>query len=222
MHQAEQVSFARPLPWTTRIANLLHRLWVVSTYPFISVGKNFGIHPTCDLRRPTAAGIKIGNSVWLDQDVWINIPIIPKTTEPIIQFDDGCKIGRRCVISAKNKIHFEKNVIFAPSVLVMDHNHSFQDVTLPISEQGVTEGGTIRIEEGCWIGFGAAIVCTHGDLTIGKNSVIGANSVLTKSVPPYSVVTGNPGRVVKRFDPTKGSWVLGSGVAAPRKQTQNA
>jgi acetyltransferase-like isoleucine patch superfamily enzyme len=114
------------------------------------------------------------------------------------------------VISGINRIHFERNVVFAPQVLVMDHNHAFEDVNVPIKYQGITRGGTIRIEEGCWIGYGAAIVCGKGELVIGKHSVVGANSVVSRSIPPNSVVTGNPARVVKQFDAATGGWVMGS------------
>lgn len=199
-----------PLSWIVRIANKIRSLWVRWTYPFASVGSNLRVHYTCDMKRSIAPRIEIGDSVLLDRDVWINIPVAPEGSDPVISIDEGCKIGRRCVISAKNRIHFERNVVFAPSVLVMDHNHAFADVNVPIRKQGVTPGGTIRIEEGCWIGFGAAIVCGKGELVIGKNSVIGANAVVTRSIPPNSVATGNPARVVKQFDPAKGEWVLGS------------
>jgi acetyltransferase-like isoleucine patch superfamily enzyme len=199
-----------PLSWITRIANKLQSRWMLWTYPFASVGSNFCVHYSCDLKRSIAPRIEIGNSVLLDRDVWINIPVAPEGNGPVISIDEGCKIGRRCVISARNRIHFERNVVFAPSVLVMDHNHAFEDVNVPIKRQGITPGGTIRIEEGCWIGFGAAIICGKGELVIGRNSVIGANAVVSRSIPPNSVVTGNPGRVVKQFDPSKGEWVLGS------------
>jgi acetyltransferase-like isoleucine patch superfamily enzyme len=209
-----------PLSLVSRILSRLYTLWLVWTYPFVSVGKNFWAHYSCDLRRPVASHIKIGNSVALDRDVWLNIPAAaPGGNNPVIVIEDGCKVGRRCMISAKNSVHIERNVIFSPSVLVMDHNHAFEDVTVPILAQGVTKGGAIRINEGCWIGYGVAIVCGHGELVIGKNSVIGANSVVTRSVPPGSVVTGNPARVVKRFDPSKGEWVLGlTGVAASTRE----
>jgi acetyltransferase-like isoleucine patch superfamily enzyme len=199
-----------PLSWITRVANKFRSLWMVRTYPFASMGSNFCVHYSCDLKRSIAPHIKIGDSVLLDRDVWVNIPVAPNGSEPVIVFDEGCKVGRRCVISAKNRIHFERDVVFAPSVLVMDHNHAFEDVNVPIKDQGITAGGTIRIEEGCWIGFGAAIVCGKGELVIGKNSVIGANAVVSRSIPPNSVVTGNPGRVVKQFDRAKGVWTLGS------------
>jgi acetyltransferase-like isoleucine patch superfamily enzyme len=56
-------------------------------------------------------------------------------------------------------------------------------------------------------------VCGQGDLVIGKHSVIGANSVVTRSIPANSVVSGNPGRIVKSYDPSKGKWVMGGGPA---------
>ncbi len=210
MSKPDRKAWEDPFALIVRIANKVRSLWMLWTYPFAAVGPRFYPHYTLDLRRSIAPYVKIGDGVLLDRDVWVNIPIVPDTTEPVIQFDDGCKVGRRCMISAKNRIHFERNVVFAPSVLVMDHNHAFEDVNVPIKRQGITPGGTIRIEEGCWIGFGAAIVCGKGELVIGRNSVIGANAVVSRSVPPNSVVTGNPARVVKQFDPAKGEWVLGS------------
>jgi acetyltransferase-like isoleucine patch superfamily enzyme len=89
----------------------------------------------------------------------------------------------------------------------MDHNHEYSDISTPITHQGITAGGSIRIEENCWLGYGSVVLCTRGELTIGRNSVIGANSVVTKSVPAYSIVGENPARLVKRYDLESKSWV---------------
>jgi acetyltransferase-like isoleucine patch superfamily enzyme len=213
MPQTTQYCAEDPLSWITRIANKFRTLSMQWFYPFASLGSSFYVHHSCDLPRSIAPFIRIGDSVLIERDVWINIPEPPKSGEPVILFDEGVKIGRRCVISAINRVHFERNVVFAPQVLVMDHNHAFEDVHVPIKFQGITGGGTIRIEEGCWIGYGAAIVCGKGDLVIGKHSVIGANAVVSRSIPPNSVVTGNPARVVKQFDSSKGEWVMGSAAA---------
>jgi acetyltransferase-like isoleucine patch superfamily enzyme len=193
-----------------RLVNRLHSLWLEWTYPFASFGKNVSIHYTCDLGRSRANYVSLGDRVSLMREVWLNIPDVSLCRQPAIVIEDGCGIGRRSVISARNQIHVGRNTILGPSALVMDHNHEFEDVNNPIGSQGMTAGGTIRIEEGCWIGFGAAIVCSQGQLVIGRNSVIGANSVVSRSIPPYSVVTGNPARIVKQFDPKKGEWILGS------------
>jgi acetyltransferase-like isoleucine patch superfamily enzyme len=210
MNKSEITPFEDPIRILLRAVKKLHSLWLSWTYPFVSVGHHFSVHYSCDLRRPAARYMKIGNYVLLDRNCRVDVPVEPKGSGPIILIDDGCRIGQRVTILAINRIHIEKDVLFGQSILVMDHNHAFEDVTVPITQQGTTEGGTVRIEEGCWIGFGAAIVCSKGELVIGKNSVIGANSVVTRSIPPYSVATGNPARVVKHFDFSKGEWVLGS------------
>ena len=121
--------------------------------------------------------------------------------EPAVIVDDDTQIGYRCLVSAKNCIHIERDVIMAQSVLIMDHDDA---------PRGLTPGGRILIGQGSWIGQGAAIICTAGELVLGRNCVVGANAVVTRSFPPNSVVFGNPARVIKQFDQTKDAWVLGS------------
>lgn len=197
-----------PFQLVQRSINKLHSLWLTSTYPFASIGKNVSVHYSCDLKRLYACRISIGNQVTLAGDVWLNVACYRDVrTQPAIIIEDGCGIGRRSMISARNQIRVGRNTIFGPSVCVIDHNHEYEDVTVPIQHQGIAKGGTIRIEEGCWIGFGAAILCTKNELVIGRNSVIGANAVVTRSVPAYSVVAGNPAKIVKRYDPAKKVWV---------------
>ena len=172
-------------------------------------------HYPCELSRQAATCIKLGDSVLIRKDSWLNV--VPGEHSPSkIIVEDNSVIGARNMISAKNSIHIERDVILSASVLVQDHAHAYQNVDLPICKQGVTDGGRIRIEQGCWIGFGAVIVCNHGELVIGRNTVIGANSVVTKSVPSYSVVVGNPAQVVKQFDPIQQRWIVWANMNRPR------
>lgn len=200
-----------PLTLFPRALIKLYSIWLGLTYPFASKGHNLSIHYTINLRRAVAHRIKLGSSIVIEKDAWLNVGAPPEESgEPVIVIDDNCSIGARCQVSGKNCIHLERDVILSPSVLVMDHSHAYEDITVPISKQGVTEGGRIRIGQGSWIGSGAAIICTKGELTLGRNCVVGANSVVTRSFPPYSAVVGNPARVVKQFDPVKQAWVQGS------------
>lgn len=197
-----------PLRLLPRGLTKLYSIWVSLAYPFASKGHDLSIHYTAILRRTAAHRIKLGSSVIIGKDAWINIPTPPEERgEPVIVIDDNCRIGRNCQVSGKNCIHLERDVILSPSVLVVDHNHAYEDVTVPICEQGITEGGRVRIGQGSWIGFGAAVICPKGELTLGHNCVVGANSVVLRSFPPYSVVAGNPARMVKHFDSLTQAWV---------------
>jgi len=208
-----------PVSWIPRVLRKVYSLWVSATFPFVECGSGLSIHYSVDLRRPHASHIKLGDDVQIAKDAWLNVVRDDDShTEPAIVIEDGCVIARRAQISARNSIHIERDVILAANVIIMDHNHAYEDVTRPIRDQGVTNGGTIRIEAGSWIGQGAAILCDRGDLVIGRNSVIAANAVVTRSCSPYSVVSGNPARVVKQFDPARQEWVLGSNRPAADKR----
>jgi len=94
------------------------------------------------------------------------------------------------------------NVILAQNVVLSGLNHEYQDIILPISKQPVTMK-QIRIEDDCWIASNSVI--TAG-VTIGKHSVVGAGSVVTKDVPPFCIVAGNPARVIKSFNEHTMQW----------------
>jgi acetyltransferase-like isoleucine patch superfamily enzyme len=204
-----------PLQLLPRSLTKLYSLWVSLTYPFASNGHKLSVHYTCDWRRSRAHRIKLGNSVLIMKGAIINVVAPPEQNgEPIIVVDDDTQIGYRCLMSARNCIHIERNVIMAPAVLIMDYGCIHGGGTTPKDEHRGTRGGRIRIGQGSWIGQGAAIVCTRGELVLGRNCVVGANTVVTRSFPAYSVLFGNPAKVIRQFDPVRNAWVLG-GVQTP-------
>jgi acetyltransferase-like isoleucine patch superfamily enzyme len=207
---AERHAAEDPLSLIGRTRTWLHSQWLSSTYPFAGYGKKVSIHYSCDVLRSIAPHVKVGDNVYLAPDVWLNVAPGSEEPNPKIVLGNGCAIGRRSSISARNFIELEENVLFAPGVFVMDHNHEFAEVRRPILAQGVTAGGKITIEKNCWLGYSAVVLCGKGELRIGQNSVIGAHSVVTQSVPPFSVVVGSPARIVKSYDPDKQLWVKAS------------
>jgi abequosyltransferase len=205
--QLRKAIFAEdPLHLFSALLTKMRTLWMQRTFPFARFGRGVSIHYSCDIRRSAANRIRIGNAVYIARQTWLNIPEPAIDAPPAIILEDGCKIGRRCMISAKNRVCLEEDVMLGPSVLITDHSHEFANPHRPIHAQGLTDGGTVSIGRNCWFGHGAAVICTSGDLSVGRNSVIGANSVVTRSVPPFSVVTGNPAKVVRRYDPESGGW----------------
>jgi len=201
--------FGDPLQLLPRGLTKLFSIWVSLTYPFASKGSKLSFHFTSRLARQHADRISLGNSVSLRKDAWLNVIAEDPTGEPVIVIDDNCHIGYGTIISAKNRIHLERDVLVGQQVLIVDHNHAYEDITVPVIDQGVTGGGRIRIGQGCWIGRGAAIICPRGELTIGRNCVVAVNSVVTGSIPDYSVVWGNPATIVRQYDPEERAWRVG-------------
>jgi acetyltransferase-like isoleucine patch superfamily enzyme len=95
------------------------------------------------------------------------------------------------------------NVIFAQNIVASGLNHDYNDVNIPISKQKILVS-PIVVEDDCWIAANSII--TSG-VTIGKHSVVAGGSVVTKNVPPYSVVAGNPAKVIKQYDFATQEWV---------------
>lgn len=196
-----------PAMWASRALTKLHTLWLRLTFPFQHLGTGASVHYTCDVVRSRANRISLGDRVYLGPHVWLNVVDTDLTSVPAIVIGSGCSIGRRSTISASTMIVLEADVLLAPSVLIMDHNHEYSDPDSPIHAQGVTKGGSIVIERNCWLGHGAVIVSGQRRLVVGRNSVVGANSVVTRTFPPYSVIAGNPAKLIRRYDPDSRRWV---------------
>ena len=113
---------------------------------------------------------------------------------------DRTRIGLGCVVIGPAKIG--NDIMFAQNIVVSGLNHGYQDVNTPISLQPV-EKKQIIIEDNVWIGANAVI--TAG-VTIGKQSIVAAGSVVTKSVPPFTIVGGNPAKILKSYNFLTKTW----------------
>jgi len=167
-------------------------------------GKNIFIDPSCDISNYEF--ISMGNNIIIDKDSCILCPLkfyegIPE--KPIIILDDSVCLGRRTFISGIKRVYLHKNVILGQNVFISDHNHNYEDIDKPICEQGINKIESVEIGENTWIGTNASIL---SGVKIGRNCIIGANSVVTKSFPDYCVVAGNPAKIIKRYNLKKKKW----------------
>lgn len=116
------------------------------------------------------------------------------------------QIGNNTIIGLGNVIigpvSVGNDVMLAQNIVVSGLNHGFEDIAVPPSRQKVT-CKQIVISDQVWIG--ANCVVTAG-VTIGKHSIIGAGSIVTKDVPSFSVAVGNPAKVIKRYNQDLKLW----------------
>lgn len=147
--------------------------------------------------------ISVGNHVNIAYKTWL--AAIPhtgaKTCELVI--GDGTCIGNFNHIYATNSIVIGNNVLTADKVYISDNLHSYEDITVPIMHQPIKQINTVIIGDGCWLGENACVIGAK----IGKNCVIGANSVVTKDIPDYCVAVGAPAKIIKRFNLDQQIWI---------------
>lgn len=122
-----------------------------------------------------------------------NVNIYPKAQfSSSVKLGDNSDIGYRCRIN--EQVSIGKNVIMGPEVVIFTSNHATSDIDTPIKYQGNTDVFPVVIADDCWIGSRAIIL---PGISIGKGAVVAAGAVVTKDVPEYTIVGGNPAKVIK-------------------------
>ena len=101
------------------------------------------------------------------------------------------------------EIIIEDNVLFAANVFISDGFHGYDRIDVPYKDQAMINLERVVIGEGCWIGQNVVIM---PGVTIGKFTIIGANSVVSKQIPEYSIAVGNPARVIKKWNFETMTW----------------
>ncbi len=134
--------------------------------------------------------LQLGKDAFLEPQVWLT----GGETGRII-IGSGSFLNLGVMIAALDLVEIGDHCMIANGCVITDANHRFDDPTRPVTWQGFDSKGPTRIGANCWLG--ANVMVTSG-VTIGERCVIGANSVVTGDVPPFSVVAGNPARVMRR------------------------
>lgn len=143
-----------------------------------------------------------------------NVKIMPQamlvSVGGLIEIGEYSEISMYSRVASAGHVKIGKNVLTGPHVFIADYNHEYRNPHKPIMYQGNSfipkSNGepNLVIDDGTWIGTNVVIV---GNIRIGKNCVIGANSVVTKDIPDYSVAVGSPCRIVKQYDFNLKIWV---------------
>ena len=164
----------------------------------LTVGKSFIAQDNCEINCLSKNGVVFGDKVTVGSFAIIR-PTNLYGGEPGVglKMGNNSSIGPYSYIGCSGYIEIGDNVMISPRVSIYSENHNFDDIHLPMIEQGVTRS-FVKIEDDCWIAANSIILA---GVTVGKGAVVAAGSVVTKDVPPFSVVAGNPAKVVKARKP---------------------
>lgn len=169
---------------------------------------------TCGIGFTAGKGIKIfnGECIEIGKNVNINDYAVfaplksynDKTYNPKIIIGNNVHIGTQNRFGCMDEIKIEDNVLFAAFVHVTDHSHGYEDINISVKKQDIISKGPILIKSNSWLGYGCQIM---SGVTIGRNSVVAAGAIVTKDVPDYTIVAGNPAKVIKKYDFDTRSWI---------------
>ena len=172
---------------------------IITKFKCWKCGINSGgwIHPLAEIKKYENGEIAFGENVILHKGVRID-------AAGKIILGMGTDINTYTRIESASSVEIGKDVLIGPNVYISDRSHQYKDVDMPIKMQGYYTRGNLKIGDGTWIGIHA---CVIGNVEVGKGCVIGANAVVTKDIPDYCVVVGNPAKIVKQYDFEEKKWI---------------
>jgi acetyltransferase-like isoleucine patch superfamily enzyme len=159
----------------------------------LSVGGSVSLHDYVHIDALSEKGVTLGNNVTIREYSIVECTGVIRFPGEGLVIGNDVGISQWCYIGARGPVRIGNNVQIGPKVTIYAENHNFDDRNIPIREQGISRQG-ITIEDDCWLGTGSIIL---DGVMIGRGSVIAAGCVVTKSVPPFSVVVGVPGHVIR-------------------------
>jgi len=140
-----------------------------------------------ELQIRKGAEIRFGRFTWIGDGTKI------RCHEGFVEIGDKTVMGQECTISAYRHVKIGRECVIADRAMFIDFDHSVAEVEKPVREQGIYME-EVNVGNNVWIGYNA---CFLRGVTVGDNSVIGANAVVTEDIPANAVVGGVPAKVIR-------------------------
>lgn len=172
-----------------RLLTRAGRRWVSEGPFFLGKGLELKIEPRGQIR--------FGRFVWIGDGTKI------RCHEGAVEIGAKTVMGQECTISAYQRVRIGEQCVIADRAMFIDFDHGVVEVERPIRLQGIYKRD-VEVGNNVWIGYGA---CVLRGVSVGDNSVIGTNAVVTKDVPANAVVAGIPARIIRMREAPQGlSW----------------
>jgi acetyltransferase-like isoleucine patch superfamily enzyme len=165
--------------------------WRWHTDGFVFFGRRL------EIQIARGAEVRFGRFVWIGDGSKI------RCHEGEVEIGAKTVIGQECTISAYRRVRIGQQCVIADRAMFIDFDHGVVEVDRPIRVQGIYMRD-VEVGSNVWIGYGA---CVLRGVSVGDNSIVGTNSVVTKDVPANAVVAGIPARIIRMRDaPTEMTW----------------
>lgn len=162
-------------------------------------------HIVMPLRAINPHCIEIGDRVVISRNCLLQ-PItsyLDQQFSPNLRIGDDCYVGPDCQFHCIDRIELGRGCVLSDQVYVSDVGHGMDPRDGLLMDRPILSKGPVLIEDGSFVGFASVVM---SGVTLGAHCVVGARSVVTHSVPAYTMVAGNPARVIARFDLDLGKW----------------
>lgn len=181
--------------WGPPVMSRLRMWWVLLRHPHADVqfGRGVYLGPGFSLHMPGAGTFIVGDGVEFRRDFRAEV-----AGEGKITIGGGTVFTYSVLIQCSTTVEIGERCMFGQTTIVLDGQHRFRDMTKPMLDQGY-EFTPIRIEDDAVTTTKCTIMAD-----LGRRCWVGANSVVTRPVPPFTVVVGAPARVIEYFGPAGG------------------
>ena len=200
------------------VIRLLHVFCKIYIKP-AQLGRNSFIAPP--FRISNSKALSIGNDTRIGQYAFLVLcsEHNQHAYHPQLSIGDHVRIGNDLFVGCQNKITIGDHVLVSSRVFIADTMHEYRNIETPILYQDLTAGQPVLIDDHAFIGVNA---CILPGVKIGKHGVVAAGAVVTKDVPPFTVVAGNPATPIRQYSSATSAWQK-VGVSSERTEAvQNA
>ncbi|HET6454757.1 MAG TPA: DapH/DapD/GlmU-related protein [Armatimonadota bacterium] len=157
----------------------------------IHIGKGVVIddNVVLDAKGDSDEGITIGDAVILGRNT------IVSCKGGSIEIGDNTNISANCMLISETRLSIGSNVLIAGMCyIIAGGNHSIERTDIPIIAQPMIQKGGVTVEDNCWLGANVTVL---DGVTIGRDSVVGAGSLVNMDIPEFAIAVGAPARVVR-------------------------
>jgi acetyltransferase-like isoleucine patch superfamily enzyme len=160
----------------------------------IRSGRSLSLEEGCEIVGLSKKGVVFGNRCTVGRFATIRpTNVLVNEAGEGLKMGNNSNIGPYSWVGCSGYIEIGDNVMMGPRVSLLAENHNFDRTDIPMKDQGVTRG-FIKIEDDCWLGANCSVL---SGVTVGRGSIIATGAVVTKDVPPYSIVGGVPARIMR-------------------------